>query len=492
MKIKTWLLSSYLIVMILPLITAYLLFAWIYSYNDDQKVKEYIMVSTELANAKSILKNPSFYTVNRERPEVEGLVSDQLSVVLYNEDGFVIYSSSPAYTMHSVEGKERLYEGLYSLNQGFRTYTYKQPVFDGNRLAGFFQMELARDAWVSGVTERTWLVFGLFIALFLAIYATVVVFVNRKLNRRLVSLKEEMTAFAEGQQFEEETTNKDEIGELQQHFYNMKNQISAAREVIEKEQRAKEYMIATISHDLKTPLTSIRAYAESLDVNENLSLQEQAEYRKVIVEKSNFMKQMLDDLLMYTLLQSPTYEMELVEVEGGEFFDMLVSDYEPLCKEKGISLHVHADVQGMYEVNPKQMMRVADNLMSNAIQHTDRNGEIGIAALSENVERLAWLFDFVPLAYPFNFDNHMYFIVQNSGTGIAKEEINKLFDPLFQADESRNKRDAKGTGLGLSITKQIIEKHGGKVQILSETGTGTCIICRLPKMMEKDECNERI
>lgn len=491
MKIKTWLLATYLIVMILPLVMAYFLFAWINSYNNDQKVKEYFATSAELSEIKFILNQSELYQKKAERLEVAELISEQLSIILYNPDGFVVYSSNPMASVRSFTNREKLYEDLFTLRQGFRSYSYKQPVFEKNKLVGFFEVELARSEWVTGVTERTWFVFGLFIALFLLIYVAVMVFVNKKLNRRLVGLKNEMTVFANEQTIEETATSSDEIGQLQQHFYDMSKQINRAREVIEREQRAKEYMIATISHDLKTPLTSIRAYAESLEVNQNLSVQEQSEYRQVIVEKSNFMKQMLDDLLTYTLMQSPTYALDVVQVEGGEFFDMLVSDYEPLGEEKDIHFHAFSDVTGLYEVHPKSMIRVVDNLVTNAVQHTQSGGEIWVVALSEIESRLDWLFSFVKTDYTFNFEAYTYLIVQNDGKGIALAEIDQVFDPLFQADEARNKSSLRGTGLGLSITKQIIEKHGGDVQIFSEVESGVCVICRLPKIIEEGEHIEK-
>lgn len=490
MKIKTWLLSSYLIVMILPLVTAYLLFAWINAYNNDQKVKEFFTTSTELANLKSILDDAELYQMKIERPEVDELASEQLSITLYSPEGFVLYASNPIFAQSFPVNRDKLYENLYALHQNFQMYSYKQPVFEGKEIAGFFQIEIARESWVTAVKERTWLVIAIFSAIFILLYTLVMFMVNRKLNVRLTGLKDEMTAFARGEEIEETKNNPDEIGELKQHFYMMRNQINAAKEVIEKEQQAKEYMIATISHDLKTPLTSIHAYAESLDVNENLTHQEQSEYRKVIVEKSNFMKQMLDDLLTYTVLQSPTYEMELVEVEGDEFFEMLVSDYGLLCEEKEITLHESSDVIGIYEVNPKQMMRVADNLMSNAIQHANTDGEIWISALSH--EESDWLFDFAKKSYAFNFNENMYFVVQNDGKGISESKIKQVFDPLYQADEARNKSDSRGTGLGLSITQQILEKHGGDIQVVSKEGIGTCVICQLPKIKEKDEASEKV
>ncbi|PWA12184.1 sensor histidine kinase [Pueribacillus theae] len=490
MKLKTWLLLSYFIVMLLPLVAAYFLFAWIQSYNDGQKVMEYFQASSELENIRNVLDDPSLYHPKKNFKKVGQLTGQHVSIELYNADGFVLFHSKPSFAAPSLIGKKELYENLYSLKQGYRTYSYKQPVFEDNRLVGFYKVNIARDEWVSGVSNRTSFMFVIFISLFLLIYLIVAMLVNKKLNQRLGSLMNEMTAFANGETLEETPTNKDEIGVLQKHFYDMRKQINTAREAIEKEQSMKEYMIATISHDLKTPLTSIRAYAESLDERQALSREEQKEYRDIIVEKANFMKQMLDDLLTYTLLQSPTYEMELVPVEGDEFFEMLVSDYEPLCKEKGIILHTYCEVNGTYEVNPKQMIRVANNLMSNAIQHTDHGHQIWLAALSDGSLSPDWLFDFVKKELSSHAGDDVYFIVQNEGSGIAKEKITHIFDPLYQADQARSKKEARGTGLGLSITKQIIEKHGGNIQMFSEENRGACVVCRLPKRENVGECVE--
>ncbi|MEC5424760.1 HAMP domain-containing histidine kinase [Virgibacillus sp. C22-A2] len=486
MKIKTWLLLSYLIVMILPLIAAYVLLAWITTYNDEQKVAEHIDVLSELEKTKKALDEPALYEPQANRETIEKLTSQKQSIALYNQDGVVIYTSNPSFTpAHFGLGKKQLYEDLYSLDQGYRSYTYKQPVFSGNDLVGFFHVEMARDEWVTGVTNRSFLVGGLFMIVFTAIYLTVAWLVNKKLNIRLTGLMNEMTAFASGKTLEEARTNEDEIGKLTDHFYTMSREIKSAQAVIRQEQQAKEYLIASVSHDLKTPLTSIKAYAESLKNETGLSMEEQDDYRNVISEKADFMQHMLDDLLTYTLLQSPKHELEFVPVEGEEFFEMLIADYEPLCKKKEIDLHSYVEVEGMYHVNPKQMMRVADNLVSNAISHTPHGGKVWIAAVSSSDMLSEWLYDFIK-EDDFRQDaDAVYFIVQNEGIGIARDKLAYVFDPLYQADEARNKRDLRGTGLGLSITKQIIEKHGGNVHIFSDEKVGTCVICSLPKQSEE-------
>ena len=127
-----------------------------------------------------------------------------------------------------------------------------------------------------------------------------------------------MQAFAKGQKLSPFPKRQDEIGELAASFAAMQDEIEKARKHLASEQQQREMMIASISHDLKTPLTSIRAYAEALQ-SQTLTKMQQVEYTEVIVGKSAYMKQLLEDLLMYTLLQSADYELELVSVDGLEF-----------------------------------------------------------------------------------------------------------------------------------------------------------------------------
>lgn len=488
MKIKQWLLISYFLVMVLPLAVAYLLFAWIQSYNNEQKVEEYFAASIKLQSLNSILDDPQLYQPGVERTQVEELTSSELQIALYSQDGLVLYSSDPTATsMQYRLTKENLYRNLYSLEQGYRAYSYKQPVLSGGELVGFYEVQIAREQWTEGVAARSWVMIGIFIAVFLTIFIAVAYLVNQKLTKRLSQLMKQMMAFARQEEISELPAGKDEIGELTLHFYKMRREIEAARELIDREQREKEYMIASISHDLKTPLTSISAYAESLFSERDLTVSERDDYRQIIMDKVQYMKQMIDDLLMYNLLQSPRYDMELLEVEGGEFFEMLVSDYEPLCRKKNIELSVSSRVSGNYQVNPKQLMRVCDNLISNAISYTQTGGRIWIHVFSlEQTTSKGWMFDFVQETAQLNDEESVYLIVQNEGDGIPKDKIDYVFDPLYQVDQARSKTDSRGTGLGLSITKQIIEKHNGDIQIYSKSGVGTCVICRIPQKTKRN------
>ncbi|QTD39494.1 HAMP domain-containing sensor histidine kinase [Sporosarcina sp. Te-1] len=478
MKIKTWLLLSYFIVMLLPLGAAYGLFAWINSYHHDRHVTEYMDSRVELNAVQSLLTDPSLYRPDADWSKVEELATDQLSITLYTHSGFMLYSSNPIkLASASFTEKDKLYKDFYNLRQTFNRYTYKEPVFSGTAIAGIYEIEWIRDEWVTGVEERTWFVTGIFAAFFILLFGIVTLLVNRKLNKPLYLLMGQMDSFAKGRPVQSMAKRKDEIGELAESFETMRKELDMAKRKLAAEQQQREFMIASISHDLKTPLTSIRAYAEALQAGSS-TVRDQQEYHDIIIAKSNYMRQMLDDLLMYTLLQSSTYEMELVPVDGEEFFEMLVSGYETLCDEKQIDLSVMCDVIGEYTVNSKQLTRVVDNLMSNAIAHTEPGGTIGLAAVQTG-KIPDWCFDFVKLAL--GKKEGMFLIVQNMGTGLAEEEMEHVFNPLYQADQARTKAGERGTGLGLSITKQIIEKHNGTVQMVSVRDIGTAVICWLPQ-----------
>src|SRR5699024_12754725 len=109
---------------------------------------------------------------------------------------------------------------------------------------------------------------------------------HHRVNKRLTELMDEMTAFAEGESLPETKTRSDEIGELKRRFYEMRTQIEEAQKLVKQEQEDKEYTVATISHDVKTPLTSIIAYTEAHENGYDLTTEEQKTYQEDIMEKS--------------------------------------------------------------------------------------------------------------------------------------------------------------------------------------------------------------
>lgn len=473
MKIKTWLLITYLLVMLLPLAALYGLYVSIEQYYQDRNGQEYFEKWHALSQLKVQLDDPQLYEDETSTQKIAQLVNEQTMITLYSPSGKIVYTSNPLLRQSNYENLEILYQDLYKLQQNYSTFIYKEPVYQEGQMVGIYKILFARTEWTEQVNNKTKLMIGGLIVFLLLLYGGVIYFLNKRLHQPLQQLMQQMQAFAKNQATEPLRIHKDEIGELAASFEQMQQEIRDNRAKIESQQQQKEFMIASLSHDLKTPLTSIHAYAEGLQSGK-LSPAEQHEYIQTVQTKADYMKQLLDDLMMFTLLQSPTYTLELVAVEGEEFFEMLLGDYEQVSIEKGFTASTGIRVTKNYAVNPKQLMRTIDNLVANAWTYTNPNGTIHLAAF-EAVHKPDWC-----IASIKSEATGVYIVVQNSGTTLTAAQCQQLFEPLYQVDEARSRIGQRGAGLGLSIAKQIIEKHNGTIEAVSYKDE-TAMIIWLPE-----------
>ncbi|USG66443.1 HAMP domain-containing histidine kinase [Brevibacillus ruminantium] len=493
MKLKRWLLLTHLVIMLLPVAALFVLYGLINAFDQSRDVKEFVQASQKIGAIEQKLQDPSLYQIQppQHYQAIAALSSHSVSIELYRIDGTLLYSSldqgSLPYTRLQTERKRNLYD-LHELRKNTRTYSVKKLVDRDSEMVGFYQITLAREEWLDGVRERgIWLAGSLAIFLIL-LYVTVVYLLNRKLNRPVALLMKQMTAFAQNLPIPaNEHRSKDEIGEVLAHFEKMRESIDKARLELVHQQQEKEYMVASLSHDLKTPLTSIRAYAEALHHDTGLSNQERREYVSILFDKIDYMKQILDDLTMYTALRSSQGKTEQVAVDGEEFFETVLSGYEELCRKNGILLRTETAVAGTCELQPQQIMRLIDNLMSNAMRYTQAGKQIWLAAYSENQPLPPWIFPPCrPVLEEWGREGVMV-IVQNEGEAIPAEQLPRIFEAFYQADPARTKKATHSTGLGLSIAKMIMDHHQGEIRIWSKAPYGTMVACWMP--YRKDESN---
>lgn len=480
MKLKKWLITSYIIVMLIPILTAVLLYIGIEKYNNKIQIRDYIENMIKFDKYEKVLQNPDLYIHGPKKYDlVQQNEKSKVEIELYNKDGLRIYSSIKVEGVFD-KSREETYSELYKIKHGYRADSLKKPVFKNDEIVGFYEITIARTKWIEGVNNRTITAFILFGIVFSVVLFWAIRFINIKINKPLDVLIGAMGKFASGEDVHIKYDVKDEMGELISHFNSMKNEIQDKRKEIIKQQKSKEYMIAAISHDLKTPLTSITAYTELIKSQTELSCNEKEKCTTVILNKCKYMTNMIDDLLMYTVLVAG-YNMNFVKVEGQEFFEMLFSGYEEVCEKNKIKFNFDIHVNGMYEVDVKQMIRIVDNLISNALRYTKREKNIYVGAYSNDYELPDWInADFKRELAEFR-ENGVIFFVENEGNKISKENINKIFEPFYKVDNSRNNTYKNGTGLGLSIVKLLIDRHGGKIKALS-CDTSTIIVCFIKKL----------
>lgn len=483
MKIKHWLMLCFLVVMLLPVLAGYVFYQSIHTYDERQELKEYIEVTGRLAEIEPLLQDVSLYRVQPDErfAALQREASDSLKITLYRVDGVTVFSSmadSLTPKLYRVR-PEVLYEHLYEMRKSHRAYTLKKPVFYQEKLAGFYEITIVRDQWLEAFQNRTLIVAGGWVVFFLLLYAGAIFALHRKLIRPMQGLMRQMAAFANGEAAPNPVHRaKDEVGELIGRFQEMRAQIECAREHIAEEQQEREYMVAALSHDLKTPLTSLHAYAEALQQEGELSEEEKNDYYAVLFDKIAHMRRMLDNLTMYTALKSSEKLEERVEVDGDELFEMLFSGYDGLCAQRGIRLVTDCAVSDSYYMNAQQMIRLVDNLMSNAIRYTDSGRSIWLGAYSPSQPLPDWIFPTMMDEVQAWRGERLILLVQNQGAAIPAEQLERLFTPFYQPDSSRTKAHAGSSGLGLSIAKMIVEKHDGDIRIWSEASFGTLVACR--------------
>lgn len=487
MKLKNYIKISHFLVLIAPILCICIGVKLNIEYNNRTKVKDYLATTLEFFKYEEIVSDSGLYNGADIITALSGVaLNEEVVITLYDKTGNTIYSSAPNNEYRL--SMESLYKDLNEIQYGYNTYTLKKPVFDiQENIIGFYEISIERANLKEEIQKNTLVTLSalcLFVGL---IYMLVLRRIYIRFSRPLQRVSQCMSEYAKGDNnvYMDYNAN-DEIGQLCRHFNVMKDQIEESKRAILEEQKTKEYMIATISHDLKTPLTTIRAYTEMLKLGNITEKQKKEAYLEIILSKCDYMRDMLDDLLTYNLL-SMNYQLVRVEVEGEEFCEMLFSGIEATCKVKDIALKIENKAHGNYKVDVKYMTRVVDNIVSNAIRHTSPGGHIWLGAISTNESLPDWVDESCKIILKGYTCPGLFLIVKNEGRAINEKDKDKLFKPFYQGDEVRSKKEHKGVGLGLSISKMIIEKHKGAIDVVPIKDVGNIMFCYLKSTSCKEE-----
>ena len=227
---------------------------------------------------------------------------------------------------------------------------------------------------------------------------------------------------------------------------------------LEKEKTIRQEFFSNASHELKTPLTAIRGYAELLQSGMASDTQMQKEFFFFFYSEVEEMRNLINDILMISRLETkelmPTKEMLCVKSVAEEVKKTL----KPLADENNVSLEIHCCDEFVY-MDRSHLQGILSNLMGNAVKYNRPGG-------------------FVQTDITMN-STSLSIRVEDSGIGIAKEDQKRIFERFYRVDKGRSKRVA-GTGLGLSIVKHVTEFYGGCVSVESQSGVGSTFLVQLP------------
>ena len=255
-----------------------------------------------------------------------------------------------------------------------------------------------------------------------------------------------------------------EIQELCHGFEAMRVQLKDSITMKMKYDDNRKVLISSISHDLKTPITSIKGYVEGILDGVANTQEKRKNYLKTIYSKAEHIDHMIDDLLLYSKLDLNQIPFNFEKTDIIEYFNYCVYEIEPELIKNNIKIQLKNDLKTCKYVmiDRERMRRVILNIIGNSRKYMDKEqGEI-ILNLRET--------------------NYSIIIeIRDNGSGIDNDDINKIFYRFYRSDTARS--GAKGSGLGLSIAKQIVEGHKGRIWAVSHGDEGTSIMISLGKVM---------
>ena len=304
--------------------------------------------------------------------------------------------------------------------------------------------------------------------------ALLVYWIYRTVSIPLAKLQKAARNIKEGNlDFEIKADADDEIGQLCQDFEEMRLRLKAnAEEKVAFDKENKE-LISNISHDLKTPITAIKGYVEGIMDGVADTPEKMDRYIKTIYNKANDMDVLINELSLYSKIDSNIIPYNFRKIDINAYFKDCVDEIGSDLEQKGMmfsySNYCSANVAVM--ADPEQLKRVMNNIINNACKYTNKaKGKVSIT-LKE-------------------LDRKIQVAIKDNGIGISREDLPNIFRRTYRADMSRN--SAGGSGLGLSICKKIIEEHGGEIWAESRLRSGTTIFFTLNKIADtqEEESNE--
>ena len=247
--------------------------------------------------------------------------------------------------------------------------------------------------------------------------------------------------------------HKDEIGYLARSFEVMAEHTIAQLSKLEEQDRLRRELVANVSHDLRTPLASMLGYLETLTLKkETLDNQSRDKYLKIVSQHGNRLSRLIDDLFELAKFDAKEITPKKEIFSFSEFISDVVLKFQDRAKQSNIKLYLKCPQEALpVNADIALIERVLDNLLGNAFNHTKSADIITI-----NVKKQG---------------TAIQIQVQDTGCGISKKDLPKVFERFYQAENKHRK--GRHAGLGLAIVKRILELHDCRIDVISKVGKGS-------------------
>lgn len=346
-------------------------------------------------------------------------------------------------------------------NTGERIKILAVPIKEGTQLLGGLVLFASMEAVYGTIQEISQIYYtGTAIALLLS--ALIGLVLTRTITSPIRAVTKQASAMAEGD-FKQKVIVKgeDEIGQLGAAFNHLGMRLDLAITKLQKMDQERKDFVANVSHELRTPLTTMKSYLESLADGAIEDPKLAKSFLQVVQNETERMIRLVTDLLLLSRFDSQETRIELINTDLEDFLQVALSRFAFQLQEHGLTTQLHVIGKAKkVPIDRDKLMQVIDNILSNAIKYSPEQGELLLTLDYSDAE-------------------HVAIHIQDQGTGIPREDLERIFERFYRVDKARA-RSQGGTGLGLSIANEIVRLHGGEIRVESELGHGTTMILKLP------------
>ena len=385
---------------------------------------------------------------------------DNLRVIILDSMATVVVDSAA-----ELEGRSLVTPEIISVMQGATVSTIIQPNGitrytavpinnqNGDLVGIVFQVSSVQDIndLVEAVSTQTGFL-NIVTLGFASVGAVFVAYVILNPLKRLLKTVELMSEGHLNQRVK--ISGSDEFAQLCNAFNDM-------NEKLEKVEKNREEFVSNVSHELKTPLSSIKVLSDAIIMQDDVDTDTYKEFLGDITEEIDRMNLIINDLLTLVRLDQTTAFMNIESLDINQLMNGVVKRLKPLAeiKETTINLENEKEVEVNIRGDEMKLTLALSNLVENAIKYTPNGGSVDISINSDY--------------------QNVYISVKDTGIGIPEEEQSKIFTRFYRVDKTRD-RDTGGTGLGLSITHSTVLHHKGSIRVNSKENEGTTFVVRLP------------
>ena len=386
----------------------------------------------------------------RDQNEILKRKQNALKVLVTDETGKVLYKTEQA---------QEVQINLHDTIGNVMSFSINHPAYSSGKEQGtrrefitFYPLTVKGKnlyMFVSGIPEGDVTYhtkegpFPFFIGLFVFIFSFY--YITKRKMKQIEAMAQGVKEMAKGNlAYRINQKGQDEIALLTENINHMAEDLMIQMEKERQVEKRKNQLITNVSHDLRTPLTSILGYLRLLRDGNIENKQQYRDYIRIVYSKSEQLQNLVEDLFEYTKLTDGNMVFERQDVCINKLLAQLIDEITPQADERGLSIVKSFPQEQLYAVvDSEQTVRLFDNLLMNAIKYSIDNGDIQVS-----LER---------------HKQYLKVSIANPSEAFTKEELENLFERFYKKDHSRNKA-AEGSGLGLAIAKGIAELQGGEIQ----------------------------